>query len=431
MNPVELTPEQKTAVEIARIGFMMACPFFAYYFYAEMREMPTLDVPTAATDGRTIFYNPEYLASLKAPERVFVFAHEVYHVVMRHPQRMAHYRSVGECNGKSWDDDQFNKAADYVINADLLEQGVGMCNPSWLYDPKVTGADLAEDIYARKYREPPKGTGNPPPPCNGGQGGKGQTYGGSGNAPKGAKGDARADAQGGSFDSVLPPSIDPVTGAEDLPDPAEFKEAIARASAAAKAMGNMPANFKRLVEEILEPQVDWREHVRMLITGRIGSRGETWDKPNRRRLALNPMIIMPGRKGFGAGTVVVGVDTSGSIGEKELSAFFAEVGGVLADVRPKRIVLIACDAQVQQVDEAASLDELQVVRKKGLKGGGGTRFEPVFDLVEKDRMMPDALIYLTDMLGTFPKKPPAYPTIWCSTSKGIKPPWGDLVEIKL
>jgi predicted metal-dependent peptidase len=425
MNPVALTPEQKTAVEIARVGFMAACPFFCHYFYAEMREVYTLDVPTAATDGRNIFINPEYIAGLKPPERVFVFAHEVYHVIMRHPQRMAHYSREGECGGKPWDAGQFNKAADYVINADLLEQGVGMCNPSWLYDPKVTGADLSEDIYARKYQKPPPGQGQ-------GQGGQsGSTYGQSGKGPKGAKGDGKADAQGGSFDSVLPPSIDPVTGKEDVPDPAEFKEAVARAAAAAKAMGNMPANFKRLVDEILEPEVDWKDKIRMVLTGRIGSRGETWDRPNRRRLALNPMIILPGRKGFGAGTVVVGVDTSGSIGEKELAAFFAEVGGILNDVRPKRVVLIACDAHVQQVDEAASLDELQVVRQKGLKGGGGTRFEPVFDRVEKDRMNPDALVFFTDLLGTFPKQAPAYPTVWCSTSKGIPAPFGDLVEIHL
>ena len=420
-QPTTLTPEQKTAAEVARVGFMAACPFLAHYFYSEMKDVPTLDIPTAATDGRNIFFNPEYLLGLKPAERVFVFAHEVYHVIMRHPQRMQHYRSEGQVRGIDWDDHAFNVAADYAINADLLDQGIGMINPSWLYDPKFTGQDLAEDIYEKIWTKPPPDGGSK----------QGKTFGQSGKSSKGAKGDGRADANGGGFDQVLAPPTDPVTGKEDVPDPAEFKEAIARAASAAKAMGNMPAGFQRIVEEILEPQVDWREHVRMLITGRIGTRSETWERPNRRRLALNPPLFMPGRRGYGCDTVVVGVDTSGSIGEKELAAFFAEVGGVLNDVRPKRVVLMSCDAKVHQVEEANSLDELQVLRKKGLKGGGGTSFVPVFEEVEKLGLRPAALIYLTDMLGSFPERAPAYPTIWCSTSSGAQPPWGDLVEIKL
>ena len=420
-KPCTLTPEQKTAVGIARVGFMSACPFLCHYFYSEMREVPTLDLPTAATDGRTIFYNPAYLASLKPPERVFVFAHEVYHVIMKHPQRMKHYQREGAVRDTKWDQDTFNKAADYVINADLLEQGIGMMNPSWLYRSGTTGHHLVEDVYKDIYEEPPPG---------GGKGKGGSTFGQSGKGAKGQGNDAQADAAGGSFDQILEPSVDPVTGKEDLPDDAEFKEAIARAAGAAKAMGNMPGSFKRLVEEILEPQVDWRDHVRMIMTGRIGARAETWDRPNRRRLVLNPMVIMPGRKGYGAECVVVARDTSGSIGAKELSAFNAEIGGVLQSVRPKRVVVIDCDAKVHKVQEVCTLDEAQATLGKA-HGGGGTSFVPVFDKVRELGLRPEALVYLTDMYGSFPQEAPPYPTIWCSTSKGVTAPFGDLVEIEI
>jgi predicted metal-dependent peptidase len=410
------TTEEKYALDVARVGFMSACPFYAHYFYAEMREVFTYDIPTAATDGRNILINPKYLAGLKPAERIFVYAHEVDHAISKHPSRGKHYRSEGTLRGHEWDAQQANIMMDYVINAGLLENGIGMMNPSWMYADDVTGEDLWEDVYERKYKKNPGGQG------------KGTTYGQSGKAPKGAKGDPAADAQGGAFDTIFDPPTDPATGQEDLPSEAEFKEAIARAAAAAKAQGKLPGSLQRKVDQILEPQVDWREHVRMLMTGKIGSRSETWDRPNRRRLALNPLVIIPGRRGFGADTVAVAIDTSGSIGERELNAFFSEVGGVLADVRPKRVVLIHCDAAINRVDEANTLDELNDIRAKGACGGGGTSFIPVFDYIEKEHLKPEALIYITDMYGSFPDKAPAYPVIWCKTTD-VEPPFGDSVKI--
>lgn len=413
----DITYAEKFAAETARTGLMSTQPFYAHYFYSQMREVPTRDIETAATDGRTIFYNPAYLASLKAAEAVFVFAHEVDHVICRHPQRSMHYRKEGNVQGKPYDASHCNVAMDYCVNAGLMQQGVGMMNPSWLYDPNTTAEDLWEDVYVRTYKDRKPGGG-------------GTTFGGSGRAPRGAKGDKTADGAGGSFDQVLDPPIDPVTGRVDVPDPAEFKEAIARAAAAAKAMGSLPGRIQRIVDDILEPQIDWREHVRLLITGKIGDRRETWDRPNRRRLALNPLIITPGRAGHGADTVACVVDNSGSISEKEMAAYFTEIGAVLADVRPKRVVLIWCDAKVQQVDIANSLDDMIDIRVKGSPGGGGTSFRPPFIYLEDEGIVPDTLIYLTDMCGGFPDKAPAYPVVWCATTDA-EAPWGDTVRVKV
>lgn len=420
---VPLTSEEKYALDVTQVGLMSAAPFYAYYYYAEMRDVPTRAVPTLATDGRHIFWNPDYLKSLKPQQRVFAFAHEISHVVSRHPQRMKHYGREGQVRSTPYEQDKFNEALDYVVNADLIENGTGVCNPSWLFDPKFVGSDLGEDVYEKIWKKKPPGPGG-----GAGQGG-GSTY-GKAKGLKGVKGDAQADANGGSFDQVLPPPTDPVTGQEDIPDESAFREAIARAAAAAKAMGKLPASIQRLVDDVMQPQVDWREHVRALLTGHMGSRRETWDRPNRRRLVLNPMIVMPGRRGYGAHTVACVIDNSGSIGEKELSAFFSEVGGVLADVRPKRVVLIWCDAAVQQVDTASSLDELQDIRVKGSPGGGGTSFIPPFEYLANEGITPETLIYITDMYGSFPAEPPPYPVVWCASTEQPAP-WGDVVRIKV
>jgi predicted metal-dependent peptidase len=418
-----LTPSQQKMMEIARTGLMTSCPFFAYYFYSEMEDYPTTEIETAATDGKRIFYNPEYLETLKTPERVFVLAHEIYHVIRRHPARMRHYSSEDSLRGLPWNQDLFNVAADYPINADLVALNIGLCNPAWLYDPSIKPEELAEDLYEKWIKhQPPSGAAGTQVIW--------WVHSLYGDGRKGGKADKAAQANAGRFDEVLEPHVDAVTGKEDIPSDVQFREAVARAAAAAKAMGNMPGSFQRVVDEILDPQISWREHIRLLVTQRLGMRAETWETPNRRRLVLNPMIILPGRRGFGAGTVVCVIDNSGSIQGKELAAFFGEVGGVIADVRPKRVILIWCDADVRQVDEARSLDELSGIRVKGAPGGGGTDFRPPFEYLAEEQITPDVLIYLTDMEGRFGHAP-SYQTIWCSTSKGKTAPFGDVVEITL
>jgi hypothetical protein len=452
------TAEQNTRLETVRSAFMTACPFYAHFFYSTMREVFTLDIPTAATDGRHLIVNPEYISGLKVQEGVFAYAHETDHAVCRDPQRMKAYTKANEVpaspNPTPWDQMQFNVAADYVRNALLIETGVGLCNPEWCFAPDVTGDELIEDVYARKYQQPieqtdgwpgigRKGQGQKPGKQPGGGGGspddpsgrdqgqipKPSTYGESGRGPRGGKPDPQAAANNGRFDELLPPPIDPVTGKEDLPDEMEFKEAVARAAAAAKAMGKLPSQLKKRVDELLEPQVNWRDHLRMVVTGRIGARHETWDRPNRRRLVLNPMVVMPGKRGYGANLVVVALDTSGSIygSPKALEAFFSEVAGILADVKPRRVILIECDASIGRVSEAGTLDELDYSRKQGVTGGGGTSFIPPFEYLAKEQLRPDTLVYLTDLVGQFPDKPD-YPVVWCTILDGPVP-FGDKVFV--
>ena len=414
-KPVKLTSSEEKMMEVARVSLMAACPFLCHYFYSEMKEFPTGDIKMAATDGRYVYYNPKYMTGLRPMERTFVLAHEIYHVISLHPQRMKSYAQAGALRDKPYSQMFFNACADYIINADLVDNGIGQCNPSWLYDCRITSAELAEDVYQKYWQDSQV---------------KFKTLGASGRGPKGAAPDRNADGNNGVFDELLEPCIDPVTGKEDIPDEMEFKEAVVRAAAAAKAMGNLPAKFKMVVDEILNPQVDWRDNLRLTVTGRIGHRFETWERPNRRRLALNPMLVLPGKRGYGAGLVVCAVDCSGSVSDKELAALFGEICAIMADVRPKEVMLIWCDAEIQRVDTARSLDELAHIRVKGRPGIGGTSFEPPFDYVAREGLRPDTFVYLTDMGGRFPAEPRGYPTIWCATTD-IRAPWGDTVRVRV
>jgi predicted metal-dependent peptidase len=455
-----------------RIALMNAMPFLAFYFYDQLKEYPTYDMPTAAIDGRRLFYNPKYFQTLSVPERCFAFGHECDHGICRHPERMSFYQKVGNIRGRPFDAKLFNVCADFIINARLVKSGCGVINGSWLFDPAITGDELVEDIYCRKYDElsqtPQQPQGQPGPgqpgpgqpgPGQPGPGGKPQDDGGvpsgtqfpkAGDGKKGQLRDKIAEQFGGRFDQLAEPVIDPITGEADLPTESEFKEAIQRAAQAAKAMGKQPLAYKGLIDDILDAQVTWQDHLRMTIGGKIGRRQETWDKLDRHSLVMhtivqerleqrleagerglyNPILIKAGRKGYGADTVVCAIDCSGSVGDDEIQAYMSEMGGILTDVKPRKVILLWVDAIVQRVDEARFFDDLVNIRHRGRPGRGGTRFSPAFDWVKENNVRPDTLVYLTDMEGTFPEEP-SYPVVWCATRSKINAPFGETIHIKM
>lgn len=441
---VRLTRNQEDIMIEARVSFMRFGKFFCHFYYEELEEYFTTDIPTLATDSRRVFINPDYVEKLTPMERAFALAHEVNHVLFKHPQRMKFYDQQGHIDGVPYDAKLANICMDYPINAHLVDMQIGSCNPNWMYDPKIKADVVWEDLYKTLWKKPP-----PPPPGGGGQcdkpGGPGNnssnqpptTGSGSGQTPtvskygdhkRGGKPDQQAGTNDGRFDEVMHPHVDTVTGAEDLPTEQEFVEAVARAAAAAKAMGQMPGSLQRWVDSILEPQVQWRDHIRMVLAGKLGQRRETWDTPNRRRIVLNPMIYMPGKRGHGCEDVTVVVDNSGSVTEKEMTAFFTEASAILADCKPKLVRVIWCDAEVRRVEEARCLDELADIRVQGSPGGGGTSFIPPFDWLAERDIHPDTLVYLTDGMGRFPVDPKTYPTVWCCTTD-IKGPFGETVKI--
>ena len=245
---------------------------------------------------------------------------------------------------------------------------------------------------------------------------------------KGGGGDGK-----GRFDQHLPPGTSQGKDAQEAAsgrNEVEWTTQVAAAANAAKLQGKLPAGLERLLGEILEPKVDWKDKIASLFARKVGSGSYDWRRPDRRLIVRD--IYAPGRSGFGAGTVVIGIDTSGSIGERELDMFFAEMAGILEDVKPKRLVVMWCDAHVHRVDEVEEASDLVSLKKKGAPGGGGTSFIPVFNEMTKlglDNV--DALVYLTDGYGSFPSKPPEYAVIWgnISAPESVSYPFGDVVDI--
>lgn len=416
-----LTPAQERQWDETRVALLWHAPAFSHIFYTLLNThgskhvaiftkdlvLPGGSPGIAATDGNSVIINPDTYFKLNLMERVFVAAHEIMHCVWNHCILMHQFRKrgkIGYPDGKELEYDQvlMNVATDLVINDLLIESKIGTFLKGGLHDPKIaTGKDSALDAYRKLYKED-KGKGG-----GGGVGGQG-------------------------FDQHLDPGTsqgkDPHTAAQQRNE-AEWQTQIAAAAAAAKAQGKLPAGLERVFNEMLNPQVDWREKIQALFARKVGSGSYDWRRADRRLIVRD--IYAPGRSGFGAGTVVVGVDTSGSIGERELDAFFGELAGILEDVKPRRLLVMWCDAKVHRVDEAEDPSDLNVIRCKGAPGGGGTSFVPVFEEIASMGVSPDALVYLTDGYGSFPNTDPGYSVIWGNISKpgAVNYPWGDVVDI--
>lgn len=410
---VELTSEQEAKWDATRAALIWHCPAFTHIFYTMMNKNngkysavfvePGL-FPIAATDGQNILIVPEPFFALPLSERIFVVAHEISHGIFGHMELMQKLSMAGKVcypDGKelSYDHDDMNRAMDYVINDMLISSKIGTFNSNWLHDTTIaTHMDDVLTAYRRIH----------------------QTKSGNGGQKGGQKG----------FDGHLKPGTttgqDPAQAANGRND-VEWKTAIAGAIASARAQGKLPGALDRALSDTIEPKVDWRDKIIGFFSRKPGGGTYDWRRPDRRLITRN--IIAPGRSGFGAGPIVVALDTSGSVGQAECDLFFGEIYGILEDIRPSKIYVMFCDAKVHRVDEVEDTSDLLRIRKKGAPGGGGTSFVPVFDMVAEMGIDPDALIYLTDGMGRFPARAPTYSVLWGSIHPASKYPWGEVVDV--
>lgn len=401
----------------AKTAMLLHVPFFASLLLDMMiLKVGKFDIfppgnATAATDGKHIWIDEDFMKTLSLPEIVFLICHEVGHAMWGHMSRGKKYLDVG-FEGRPFSPMLWNVAGDFIINDMLVQAKIGTMPSCGLHDTNIAGqSDLLDDVY-RKLEQRCKNNSK-------GGGMKGDGKGGGGYDDKGNPVDSNGNPMKTIDHHVLTPSKVGET---------EWKRACKTAATAAKAMGKLPGSLERYVDQLLNPKVPWQEKLRYHVTRAVSKDATTWARPHRRRL-VNQGIVMPSYTGFSAGEVVVAVDTSGSISEKELTVFLTELQSILDVCKPERTWILAIDAQVHDVTEIESGDSL-VDNVPPLRGGGGTAFEPAFNWVEEESKTPTALIYFTDMYGSFPNQAPMYPVIWCATSDH-EAPWGEVIQLDL
>lgn len=374
----------------ARANMIIDQPFFGTLaLRLRLQEAP--HIKTLAVDGRTMFYNPDYVISLGLDYTKSAVAHEVMHCVLDHISRIS---------GR--DRTKWNRAADFALNPIIKDAGFRL-KPEWLLNPAYAGM-TADHIYTLL---PDGEKGEDGDPDGSGNGlcdvlpatGDGQEEDSEGKSPD----------DGGNYDG-LPPSVD-------------WKVATAQAAQAAKMQGKLPASLQRFVDEIIGNKVDWKAQLRRFIT-EVSKSDYSWMRPNRRFLSAG--LYLPGLYSEDMGEVVIVVDTSGSVDGPTLQAFAAEISALRDMTRPIRTHVVYADAAVQRVD----VFEQDDVFKIDAKGGGGTDFRPAFDYLEERGVQPACLLYLTDMYGSFPDTPASFPVMWCATTD-VTGPWGETIKIDI
>ncbi len=407
------TREQLGRSEDAEAFLAMTAPFFNHILYAELTTRFTKDVPWAGTDGHSIFENLDAIdkEGWGIEERAFVKGHEVMHYVRADLLMGRRWRQLGEVftgtRTLPYIHGLMNRCADYLINAALIKAKIGRMpmkngKPFGLYDPRIS-AEGMEDlivIYDKLY----------------------DSY--VGDEPDG-------------FDEHYEPS-EADKDREDRIGEQRRIQVIAGAiqAQAASGMGDLPASIKRLVDEVLDPKVPWAQHLRSTMVRSAGAPRANPRSINKKMIArpIGGRIVAAARSRYGCGTIAIGWDTSGSTHAHQ-AAFFAEMSGIVADLRPERLIVIRCDAKVHDVDELERPSDLNGLKAKvnedGIGGGGGTRFDPVFDWLKEHNVRPDMLVYLTDMEGRFPDRGPDYTTIWASIKRGKRAPFGTIVEVEV
>ena len=349
----------------ARVGLLLKAPFFGN-MATRMQLIDASDwCPTAATNGRNFYYNRDFVNKLSVKKLEFLFGHEICHCVFDH------FGRVG-----SRDRMLSNIAQDYAVNQILVDERIGdkITEVQICYDSKYRGKAW-EEIYDELYEKAEKITmpellkqlgdlldehikeGD-------GQNGEGEE--GKGNKPGMTKEEA-----------------------QKIKD--EIKQAMIQSAAAAGA-GKTPAGIQRLIKDLTEPKIDWRELVRQEIQS-IVRNDYAFTRPNRK--SMHSGAILPGMKEATTIDIGISIDMSGSIGDTDARVFLGEVKGIMDQYEDFRINLWCFDTDVYNHKEI-SHDNAHDLEDYEPQGGGGTDFEVNWTFMEENGIQPKKFIMFTD-----------------------------------
>ena len=363
MDPV-LDRKVREKLITARVGLLLKASFFGNL--ATRLKLINADewCGTAATDGRNFYYNSRFVDMLRPKEIEFLFGHEVLHCVYDHFGRRA-----------SRDPQIWNIANDFCVNADLKKHNVGefITTVPCLYDRKYEGMS-SEEVYDDLMENAEKISMDDlidkmlDDHLDDGDG----------------DGDGDQDGEGKGR---------PKLSAEErakIRD--EIKEAMLAAASATQDPGNIPAGVKRLIQDLTEPKMNWRELLRMQLESTIKS-DFTWMRASRRGWHMD--AVMPGMKTDPMIDIAIAIDASGSISHDMLKDFLSEIQGIMDSFPAYKIHVITFDTDAYNPAQYDS-DNLDSICDYEVTGGGGTDFDCIFKYLKDNEIEPKRLVVFTD-----------------------------------
>lgn len=396
--------------------------------------MPPLPDPerlAIASDGRNLRYNPQWVSQADTEQISFAIARCALATGLAHHTRR---------QNRSYP--RWQEASRQVTLPLMREHG---------FPTREPGLNMSVEQAYEKIPEPPEEDGDSassPSPQPGQQPQQGDSK------PEPARSDPRQ--QGEIMDAPPPPRQDsPQEGnnsakgqqgqepqhMSQLPEyrpqaqreeqerkeeQQRWKTRLKQAVQLAKAQGHEIGSMQEIIHADEQPRLDWTEQIRPFMEDTAPTQ-TSWSIPNPRFAASGK--FMPGKRAYHMEHICFAVDSSASMSVRELGLVWAEIKAAVSTLEPEYIRVIQCDVVVQ---EDRIYQDHEVPEELIACGRGGTRFSPVFDLIDEAADVPACLIYMTDLgSNDFPDPPPGYAVLWICTDpeNPTQPPFGERIDI--
>jgi predicted metal-dependent peptidase len=340
-------------IVVARVGLLLRHPFFGN-MATRMKLIDGSDwLATAATDFRNFYFNREFFEKMTPRQVEFVVAHEILHCVFEHMIR-----------AEGRDKQIWNIAADYCVNGLLKRDRIGDDPPvNFFHDKKYDGWS-AEQVYDEIYNK----------------------YDEEALKQLGEMLDQHLDGEGTDDGKGPKYSKEELKQIRD-----EIKEAMIQAAQAAGA-GNVPGEIQRMIKELTEPKMNWRDMLRQQIQSTIKN-DFSFSRPSRKGQMSG--AILPGSFFDNTIDICLALDMSGSIGDVQAKEMMSEVKGIMQEFKDFKIKVWCFDTQVYNEADfdgytADQIDEYEIM------GGGGTDFDANWTYMKENDIVPKKFIMFTD-----------------------------------
>ena len=350
----------------ARVGLLLRHPFFGNMATRLRIKEADKHIPTAAVDGRFLYFNTQFFNALSNKEIEFVIAHEILHMVFDHLTRREDRHPK-----------LYNIACDYKVNNLLVRDRIGEkpkiieCYQDFKYET-WTSEEIYDELYENAEKIDIDQLGELLDEHF--QWGEGPGNSDDDNKDGGTKGETKTLSE---------------EAKQAIKD--EIKEAVMAAAQSAGA-GNVPGEIARMIKELTEPKMNWRQILRQQIQSIIKS-DYTFMRPNRK--GWHTGAILPGMQVEETIDVCISIDMSGSIGDDQAKDFLSEIKGIMEEYKDFKIRVWCFDTKVYN-EAVFTSDDADDLANYNVVGGGGTDFMTNWRYMREHNIEPKKLIMFTD-----------------------------------
>lgn len=409
--------DARLRVMAARIVAQQRWPYVSAVLFAlRLVRLPVEVMPTMAVDdGWRLYYSDDFILAQEPEQLATVLLHEAMHCLNQHRKRfdalhqaerlhpLWNYAADAAINETLDDSDMPWPDVEPVRYESMKQYGVlPQMSTEAAYFALLDAVDSSEQLTIDV------------PDCGSVSGGKSRHYELPGADPISPR--VREEQQDSIRDRV----------AHDIVEHSKYR-------------GNVPGGLLRWAESILHPRVNWREALASKIRRDLamvsGRRDYSYLRPSRRQEAMRLIgssVLLPAMRQPAAPRIAVVVDTSGSIADRELRDFAAELIGITrASGVSSGVAVIPCDAEAYPVHRVRSRSDVEAL---SFPGGGGTDMRVGAAAAAEIKPTPHILVIFTDGETPWPDVPPRRvesTVIVLSESAGIPklPDWATVIRM--